>query len=336
MSALTVVEAPTPGDAGATPEEWLRRLGGPACLRIPGRDRSRVRALTTLLHGNEPSGLRALHGWVREGRRPAVDLLCFLGAVPAALEAPLFSQRARAEDRDLNRCFRPPFEGRQGRLAGEILERLRAARPEALIDVHNTSGWSPAYGVVTRLDPAREALVARFAGRLILTDLRLGAIMEATEDDFPTVTIECGKAGDAASDRVAALGLERYAGAEQVLERPAGETLRVLRHPVRIELRGGGRVAFGLSPSPDADVTLLPDLDKHNFSPLDPGTQLGWIGAGGPSALRARDGRGRELADELFRAPRGELRAARRLTPLMVTTDPGIAASDCLFYAVVD
>ena len=39
----------------------LAWLGGPALLRIAGRDRSRSRAVSALLHGNEPSGLRAVH-----------------------------------------------------------------------------------------------------------------------------------------------------------------------------------------------------------------------------------------------------------------------------------
>jgi hypothetical protein len=43
--------------AGDNPEEFLRNLGGPACLLFSRRDKTRTRALVTLLHGNEPSGL---------------------------------------------------------------------------------------------------------------------------------------------------------------------------------------------------------------------------------------------------------------------------------------
>lgn len=56
-------------------EHWLRELDRATLLRVPGRDRSQTRIVTTLLHGNEPSGVRAIHAWRRAQTANASDIL---------------------------------------------------------------------------------------------------------------------------------------------------------------------------------------------------------------------------------------------------------------------
>ncbi len=332
---IRIWEAPSEAEVGATAEAFLERLRGPTWLRIPGRDRTRSRAFVTLLHGNEPSGLRALHAWIRSGARPAVDLVAFVGSVQAALTLPRFSHRSLPGHRDLNRCFRSPFVGAEGRVACELLERLRALQPEALIDLHNTSGSSPAYGVTTHMDAAREALTSLFARHLILTRIRLGAIMEATADDYPTVTIECGGVRDAGSDATALEGLTRYAAADALAVADRTKPLTLLQDPIRVELRKGAQVAYASAAVPDIDLTLDSTIDQRCFAVLSPGEVLGWLGPAGVEALDARDAQGRERSRELFSARDGRLLAARPLQLLMVTTDPRLALGDCLFYVVL-
>ena len=128
-------------------------------LFCPGEILLRTRAVTTLLHGNEPSGVRAIFQWLRSGTRPRVNLMPVLSG----------PSRLRWLNRDLrigiyrnavilNRCFRMPFEGREGRTAAGVLDRLRAINPEALMDFHNTSGRSPAYGVTTTIGGTAKSL----------------------------------------------------------------------------------------------------------------------------------------------------------------------------------
>ena len=155
-SPLRTVTPPSSPDLWpADVEGFLRQLGGPAWITVPGRDRSRCRVVSTLLHGNEPSGARAVLAWLRSGVEPAVDTVFFIGSVAAALEPPGFAHRTLFGERDLNRCFLPPFQGPEGELAREVLARIRALRPEALVDLHNTTGHTPPYGVGPRSDAAR-------------------------------------------------------------------------------------------------------------------------------------------------------------------------------------
>src|SRR5690606_33627744 len=164
----------------AQPEDWLAALPGPSLIHLHGADPTRVRVLVTLLHGNEPSGLIATHQWLREGREAvestlATDLVLILASVEAARTPPRYSHRHLPGQRDLNRCFRAPWHDAPGRLAQAILAELVALGPEAVIDLHNTSGRSPAFAVAALDDQRHRTLAGMFCDHMIVTDLRLGA-----------------------------------------------------------------------------------------------------------------------------------------------------------------
>ena len=149
MRRFKFIRNPLATEVGNNEEEFLRWMGGPTCFLLEGEDNRRTRALVTLLHGNEPSGTLALFRYLKMGRRPAVNIVCVVASVSAALESPVFSHRMLPRARDLNRCFRPPFDDAQGVLAEEILEILNMHRPESVVDMHNTSGSGPSFGVCT-------------------------------------------------------------------------------------------------------------------------------------------------------------------------------------------
>ena len=325
-------EAPLPTEVGETVEAFLAKLSKPTVLWFPGKDRTRTRAVTTLLHGNESSGVRALHRWIREAHIPEVNLLCFVGAVQAALTEPYFSNRCVPGWRDLNRCFLAPFLGPDAAVAEGWLGELRTAKPEALIDIHNTSGRSPAYGVATVGGSQQESLTGLFSDHLIVTDLRLGALMEATEKEWPTVTIECGGANNHLSHEVAYQGLMRYASA-QALDRLA-RGITVAHHPLRVEIRPGLTIAYGTEAVAGADLTLPVEVDLYNFGVMSSDDHLGWVGDRGLEILFTKDALGRDRSAEIFSVHDGDLRLVNPSRIMMATTSPEIAQSDCLFYVL--
>ena len=336
MRRFRFLKDPVPELAGASSEAFLEALGGPACFLIAGRDSTRVRAFVTLLHGNEPSGVHALRRFVAEQQRPAVNLLCVVASVHAALKEPAFTHRMLPRARDLNRCFRPPFDDEQGRLAEEILELLRMHRPEAVVDMHNTSGSGPAFGVVTHLDRQHDALISLFARRLVVSHLNLGALMDISDERCPTVTVEVGGRQDDEAHALAYEGLLRYATTEHVLapEEPVDWGLELFSNPIRLELQDGVTLAYGEAPQPGHDVTLRADIEHHNFGVVNASTPLGWITGDPRSLFRATDAEGRCAVAALVRAEEGELYPAMDMKLFMITTNAVIAQSDCLFYAV--
>lgn len=334
--SLRILEPPSSPDRW--PEElaaFLRGLGGPAWIPLVGRDRSRHRVVTTLLHGNEPSGVRAVQAWLRSGAVPAVDTSVFVASAQAALEPPAFSHRVLFGRRDLNRCFRPPFEGAEGALAEQVLEHVRKRPTEALVDLHNTTGHTPAYGVGPREDPARLALTALFADRYVHSDLRLGALVEAVQDEMPAVVIECGRADSPVADGVARQGLSRFLELDFLFSEGAepGPAMTVVGSPVRVCLQPGLVLRYGEGPEETADLVVDASVDRHNFQRVDAGASLGWVRPGGPWPFFATQADGAEVSRELFEIDDGHVRVRRSIVPIMMTTDPDIAVQDCIFYA---
>jgi hypothetical protein len=263
-----------------------------------------------------------------------VDVACFIGAVAAARASRPFTHRMLPGQRDLNRCFRAPFDGECGAVAREVLGYLEGARLEAVVDLHNNTGHNPAYAITTHATAAHFALASVFVTRVIHSALRLGSLMEAFAPDLPVVTVECGRAGSAAADAFARDRLAHF------VELPALPTtapsMHVLVDPVRVTLRRGSRVAFGQEPRSGFALTLRDDIDRHNFRRLEAGTHIGWLAGEAQLPLEARGSDGRDTAPALFEARGDALVTARPLLPVMMTTDPEVAEADCLFYVVRD
>jgi hypothetical protein len=237
--------------------------------------------------------------------------------------------------RDFNRCFRPPFDDREGHVAEQALALLRAARPEAIIDLHNNTGHNPPYAIGTRVDGPRLGLCALFASRYICSELRLGTFMEAFDDLAPSLTIECGRAGDPAADAVAHAGLLRFLQLPGVDPTFLGERhVSILTDPVRVRLRPGLALAFAEIRSPGAHLTLDPEIDRHNFEILPAGTSLGWVRPDAGWPLEATDASGEDRSRDLFFIEANTLCARRSFTPIMMTTNVSAARDDCLFYVV--
>lgn len=346
-TSIRIIEDPAPAEVGDSAEAFLDWLGGPAEIRLTGRDRARRRVAVGLIHGNEPSGLHGIHRWLRAGRRPAVDASLFVLAVDAARLPPGFAFRMPPGRRDLNRCCAGPWDDEDGALAAELLARVRRRPCEALVDLHNNTGHNPPYGVVTRVDGARMRLVSLFSGlSCVLGELRLGTLTEAIESEMPAVSIECGQAGDPAADDVAAAGLRRFLDSDDLEldtplpssgdPQPAELPMELFDSPVRVCLRPGIEVAFAGAPMDGVDLTLVEHIERHNFRALAPGTLLGWVAPEAPWPLEARDNRGRELSRGYFAVDGGALRwiGLGDLVPIMMTTDARVARSDCLCYLV--
>ncbi|MDX1735546.1 MAG: succinylglutamate desuccinylase/aspartoacylase family protein, partial [Halioglobus sp.] len=337
MRRFRFIRNPLATALGNNVEEFLRSLGGPACFFLEGRDTGRTRALVTLLHGNEPSGVMALYRWLTSGQRPVVNVVCIVASVAAALEAPLFSHRMLPRARDLNRCFRPPFEDAQGELAEEILEILRMHHPEAVVDVHNTSGSGPSFGVCTHMDRHHDALVSLFTQRMIVSNLGLGALMDISEHSYPTVTVEVGGRLDDEAHELAYEGMCRYFTTDTVLS-PADTDwgLELLQDPIRLELNEHVTLHYAEQHSNEYDLTLRSDIEHLNFGTVSPETLLGWSNSSERELFSATDSGGRCAVTRLVRIEGGEIYPARPLKLFMITNNPDIASTDCLLYAVAD
>ena len=259
-----------------------------------------------------------------------------IASVEQALTEPVFSHRIINNERDLNRCFKPPFDDRPGQLAEDILQTLKAYLPEAALDLHNTSGSGPAVSVVVHEDKHHDALTALFTDRQVITHFRLGALMEITEFLCPTVTIECGGRLDDSAHETAFAGLQRFFGQEHVLsEHHHDWPVERLHNPVRLEIQTGRHVNYENRLSAGVDLSLDPGIVRYNNGVTPAGTVLGVTPHEDIHQLfKARNSLDQCILKQLIYIDAQQLKTRQDVKLFMVTTNPSISLIDCLFYAV--
>jgi hypothetical protein len=218
---------------------------------------------------------------------------------------------------------------------GLITMGLKLAQPEAVIDIHNTSGSGPSFAVTTFMDARHDALASLFTHRLIVTNLKLGALMEVSEVWFPTITIECGGAQEGNSHQLAYDGLVNFASKENILSAYGADIpMQYFHNPLRLELIEGTPICYGDKTLIREGLTLKADIEQYNFGSVDDTTVLGFAEDGLLQRFVAKDMYGVNRVDHYFQISDGELRPRMPLRLFMVTSNPNIATSDCLFYFI--
>lgn len=159
--------------------------------------------------------------------------------------------------------------------------------------------------------------------------------MEFEQGGFPVTTIECGGCHDPQAHQLAIDGVKRFARKKALFDAESLNSSTVIyKHPLRVELVEGAEIAYGDQPVNGPDLTLHSDVEHFNFGEAAAGSVLGWLGDRGLSCLIARDALGREHINHYFQQIDNQLQTRQALRLFMVTKNPSIAMSDCLFYLV--
>ena len=103
---------------------------------------------------------------------------------------------------------------------------------------------------------------------------------------------------------------------------------------MRLELRPGNQIDCAESADDQPGVTLKVGIQRHNCAEVSAEEPLAWLGEKGLSALQLLDGQGEDVVSQFFEERNGLLCPSRQLKLFMVTENPRIASSDCLFYVV--
>lgn len=316
-----------------TDEDVLVSLRKPTLIRIPGTDaRPRARLVSTLLHGNEDSGYRAVLDMLRSGEHYPFDLWIFLGNIRAAHQEGWFAHRYLDGQEDFNRTWglNAPTT-RMRRCSDAIHEILAAEDLEAAVDIHNNTGLNPYYAIVP--DPTQEALrlAATLADTILRWPLRAHTLMEVMSPICPSVSVECGLPALEENRQFAATSLRRFLNITS-LEDSGSLTAHIYEMTHRVIVRPEVPFAFGGVLTEDLDLVLHPGLDHYNFGMLLAGTELGHVPEGGGMPLLATDMRGREDTERFFEIRGGALIVTEDITPVMLTTTVQQTRRDCFFY----
>ncbi len=314
--------------------ELLRELGTTTWMRLPGTGDEPARAVVTLLHGDESTGLEALLTVLRRRTRFPFDLHVVLGNVEAALAGTGFAHRYLDGQEDGNRVWDRPLPadaGPQRRAAQAVLDDLLAAPLAGLIDLHNTTGANPFHALVVDDQPASLDLATRFTTTLLRWDLGVGTILEAVADSTPCAAVECGLPGRHASTAFAVDGLRRFLGPPPgALPPPDHDLIGDLR---RVTVLPEVRIRFGGVPDHEVDLALTPDGDAANLRRVPAGHVIGHVRPGADQPLRVTAADGTDVTGESVAVTAGGAVVTRRpAVPVMVVRTVAAVRKDCLCY----
>lgn len=314
-----------------TAEQWLQQLPGPVMIEVPGKDRTRCRIVSTLIHGNEPSGFYAVHRYLLENHTPATDLAISIASVRAARLPPMHRHRFVPGEYDLNRRFgKLKAQDKVTELAHQLTEYIRNRCPTAVVDLHNTSGASPAFAVSINEHEKVLKVAALFTENMIVTQLNVGALMEQNFN-CPVVTIECGGANDPRSHEAAYQGLLKFLNNDR-LDSLATKPIQLYHHPVRVSIQPNLSLTYAKQPDPNFDITLVPDIEQLNFTGLTAKQCFGWSRRPLEQTFEAIGDDGHDCLSDLFHQQEQALYANANLKCFMATMRADIALNDCLFY----
>ncbi len=310
-------------------ERLAEILPGPCLFELKGRDPHPL-FVSTLLHGNEDSGLKAVQAVLRRhaGRELPRAMILFIGNVRAAAE----NLRTLPGQMDFNRVWPGTLtpQAPEAHLAQFVYDYAARRSLFASVDIHNNTGFNPHYSCITRLEPRFVALAQLFSRVVVHFQRPLGTHASAFAELCPAVTVECGKAGgDAGATHAAELIEACLSLSHFPTHDPAPHDVDLLRTYAIVKTPPQASFSFDGAP---ADFLFRPDLDRLNFSELRAGASFGRLGAEGARLeILPGDGEETEPAD-YFDYRDGAIRLTEDVIPAMLTLDPRAIRLDCLCY----
>jgi hypothetical protein len=319
-----------PGELLGVPSADLwRHLPGPTLFHLPGRQHAPL-FVSVLLHGNEDTGWQAVQSVLRRHRGAPLPrtVLLFVGNLAAAKA----NVRTLPDQTDYNRTWPGTLHPAtaEARLMQEVVAFVRAARPFASIDIHNNTGHNPHYACVNRLDEPFLHLARLFSRTIVFFERPLGVQSAALADVCPAVTVECGRTGGREGVAHAAEFIEAALSLSHFPEQPLRQSeFDLMQTHAIVKVPPAASLSFDGSP---ADFRLRSDLDRLNFSDLEPGTVFGTLGTNPDARFDVLPGGPLTETAVYFDYVDGEIRLARRAIPAMLTMDRNAVRLDCLGY----
>jgi succinylglutamate desuccinylase len=307
-----------------------RHFDGPTLIHLRGRV-ERPLVVSVLQHGNEITGWEAVRRLLKSHYQ--------FDDLPRSLVILIGNPRAarhrlrRLDDQpDFNRCWPGGSEGDNGytQLFRQIHDRLLELRPLACIDVHNNTGLNPHYAAVNRIRSDYLRLASLFSPKVVYFTMPGGTLSHSMSEFCPSVTLECGQAGEIHGTDHTLAFLETCLHLEEVSLKPVDADAVHLFHMVAT-VYVSDEVLFGFGRVP-SDVAFREDLDRFNFCELPSGTSFGDLYNGAHRPLTAVDTEGRDVTEDYFFFGRGQIETARDVMPSMLTLDRRVIQQDCLCY----
>ena len=302
-------------------------LSGPSLIHLAG-EKSDTLFVSVLLHGNETTGWEAVRELLKKFEaRPLPRSMClFIGNVAAAH----YGQRHLDDQPDYNRIWKGDGDSAEEQMAQQVIEHVSKLELFAAVDIHNNTGKNPHYACVNRLDQSYLHLATLF-GRTVVYFIKPDTVMSmAMAPLCPAVTVECGQPGMPQGTSHVLDYLDACLHLSDFPKHPVTPHDIDLFHTVAtVKVPAGLDVVFG---NEGADISLLPDIDRFNFTELPAGTAFGQVSAVGLQPFTVRDEQNRDVTARFFEINGHWIQTRTPVMPSMLTLDLEIIKQDCFCY----
>jgi len=301
-------------------------LERPSLIHLQGKEPDPL-FISTLLHGNETTGLYAIQKMLRsyqEGTLPR-SISIFVGNVKAA-EAGV---RRLEQQVDYNRVWPGTHQHylAEAHMMQQVTDIMQQKNVWASIDIHNNTGKNPHYACINKLQQPFMSLAGLFSETVVYFSTPKGVQSAAFAELCPSVTLECGLSGDkAGTDHV--LNYLQSVLSSQELPGCSDMNLNLFHTVVRVNIPEG--YSFGFED--DATINLLPKIEGYNFCELQAGTELAFTEPESSAFLQAFDDDEREVGRDFFEYGDGKICLKRSVMPAMLTMNTQVIRQDCLCY----
>jgi succinylglutamate desuccinylase len=307
-----------------------QQINGPTLIHLEGRNK-RPLVVSVLQHGNEVTGWEAVRRLLKnryQFEELPRSLVILIGNPLAA------KHRLRRLDNqpDFNRCWPGgnQSDSEYTRLFRQIHERMQILKPLAVIDVHNNTGLNPHYAAVNHIRSDYLRLASLFSSKVVYFTMPAGTLSLSMSDFCPSLTLECGQAGEIHGTDHTLTFLETCLHLETISGQPVDAEAVHLFHMVAT-VYVNDEVLFGFGRVP-AELALRDNLDRYNFCELPAGTSFGDLNKPTKQPLIALNSDGEDVTDEYFFFGRGQVETVREVMPSMLTLDRRVIQQDCLCY----
>jgi len=314
------------GFLDAKAEELLALLGKPTLIHLAG-NKAKPLFISTLLHGNETTGLSALQALLKRYANKALPraLSIFIGNIEAGAQ----QQRRLKTQQDYNRSW--PGTQLDDCLETDLMQAvthiMRKRKPFASIDVHNNTGHNPHYGCINILNPHGLQLAAMFSNIAVYFTTPKGVQSSAFSDFCPAVVLECGQSGEQDGISHASNYLESVLALDSI---PSGhpKNFNIYHTVARIIIPK----QLSFSTSEGKHIQLRSSLEQQNFTQLTPGTEFARIQSDHIKPFIVSNESGENICDEFFEIIDKKVRLKRTVVLAMFTSNETAIRQDCLCY----
>ncbi|MFC1588719.1 M14 family metallopeptidase [Pseudomonadota bacterium] len=286
--------------------------------------------ISTLLHGNETTGLYAIQRLLKKynGTPLPRAISIFVGNIAAAKD----NQRHLDDQDDYNRIWPGSHhsDSPEKDMMQAVTYIMRKKKPFASIDIHNNTGKNPHYACINILNPHGLVLASKFTDIAVYFTSPKGVQSSAFSDFCPSVVLECGQASDRSGEDHALAYLETVLAMDELSSHDSSN-LKLYHTVARVLIPK--TVSIGDNINDDChDLCLSEQLDDRNFHQIQPGTEFAIVNPEKEKLLVVSSESDEDVTNEYIEMKGNKLLFKKPVTLSMFTRCEKAIRQDCVCY----